>query len=328
MKFDYMVGAKLDGFDTMVSLTDAPVIVVEGDEYLASPIDRRPKFHLYHADIGVISGIAWDHINVFPVFDDYVKQFRIFADGLPADGTLIYCECDKEVVDVARHSVSKAAKSPYGVPSHRIENGVTILQTTLGDVPIKVFGTHNLMNMEAARLVCERLGISDDRFYPAIATFKGAARRLELLGSNTSVSVFKDFAHSPSKLKATTAAVRQQFPERKLIACMELHTFSSLNQQFLQEYHGSMEGADVAMVYYNPHTIAHKKLPPISIRQVEEAFGKSGLRVYTDSGKLRNDLLASEFKDAVVLLMSSGNFDGVSLEELSAEILQTSLAIE
>lgn len=322
MNFDFMVGAKIEGFDTMVRLSDAPLIVLEGDEYLASPVDRRPKFHLYHAHIGLISGIAWDHINVFPTFENYVEQFRIFADGLPPAGALIYCQEDEEVRKVAQSSVTAAMKIPYGVPEHRIADGRTFLITAFGEVPLTVFGKHNLMNLEGARVVCSKIGIDDKTFYAAIRDFKGAARRLEPLGSNAQVSVFKDFAHSPSKLRATIEAVRQQFPDRRLVACMELHTFSSLNEQFLNEYGGTMDPADVAMVYYNPHTIAHKKLPPISVSQVEAAFRKNGLNVYTDSSVLKSDLLGMDLTGTAVLLMSSGNFDGIVLEELANEILE------
>jgi UDP-N-acetylmuramate: L-alanyl-gamma-D-glutamyl-meso-diaminopimelate ligase len=324
LDFDYMVGAKLEGFDTMVKISNAPIIILEGDEYLSSPIDRRPKFHLYHANIGLISGIAWDHVNVFPTFENYVEQFKIFANQLPHTGTLIYCSEDVDVSSVANQTVSTATKRPYGVPSHRIDNGVTVLQTAVGDVPLQVFGKHNLMNLEGARAVCELLGVTAATFYEAIGSFKGAARRLELLSRNDHVAVFKDFAHSPSKLRATTEAVRQQFPNRKLIACMELHTFSSLNESFLDEYNGTLAVADIAMVYYNPHTIEHKKLPPISINRVERAFAKNGLRVYTDSTILKADLLAMNFSNAAVLLMSSGNFDGLSLEAIAQEIAEKS----
>ena len=315
--FDYMVGAKLDGFDTMVKISDAPLIVLEGDEYLSSPIDRRPKFHLYHADIGLISGIAWDHINVFPTFDNYVEQFRIFANAIPASGSLIYCEEDPEVKKVADQSVTSARKIPYSIPRHSIENGVTLLDVNGQKIPLQIFGEHNLMNLEGARCVCELLGIGSTEFYNAIQSFKGAARRLELLSKNETLSVFKDFAHSPSKLLATTAAVRQQFPNRKLIACMELHTFSSLNENFLDEYKGTLELADKAIVYYNPQTIAHKKLPPISSERVQRAFDKKGLEIYTDAEQLKADLLAMDTNNAAVLLMSSGTFDGLSLETLA-----------
>ncbi|MFM2136012.1 MAG: hypothetical protein RL021_1412, partial [Bacteroidota bacterium] len=304
--FDYMVGAKLEGFDTMVRISDAPVIILEGDEYLASPIDRRPKFHLYKADIGVVSGIAWDHINVFPTFEDYVRQFQVFVDGLPSDGAFVYCREDPEVVRVAETTTSDARQIPYGVPGHRIENGVTILSTANGEIPLKVFGRHNLMNLEAARKVCNLLGVSNVDFHAAISSFTGAARRLELLAATDRVTVFKDFAHSPSKLIATLQAVRTQFPERRLIACMELHTFSSLNDNFLDEYHGTMDAADVAMVYFNPHTVEHKRLPKVPPERMKQAFGNERLEVFTDSVEMLEVLMRQDFIDAVVLLMSSG----------------------
>ena len=233
--FDYMVGAKLEGFDTMVRLSNAPLIILEGDEYLSSPVDRRPKFHLYHAEIALISGIAWDHINVFPTYDIYVEQFRIFANQIPATGKLIYCLNDAEVKLVAESDSVKAERIPYSIPENEIVNGITYLHTKEGKVALAVFGEHNLQNLEGARNVCEQIGVDASTFYKAISTFTGAARRLELLGRNESVAVYKDFAHSPSKLKATTNAVRSQFPDRKLIACMELHTFSSLNEDFLAQ---------------------------------------------------------------------------------------------
>jgi UDP-N-acetylmuramate: L-alanyl-gamma-D-glutamyl-meso-diaminopimelate ligase len=320
-KFDYMVGAKLEGFDTMVKLTEeSPVIILEGDEYLSSPIDRRPKFHLYHADIALVSGIAWDHINVFPTYEEYVKQFQIFVDQVRDDGVLIYCKEDKEVERVAVQSKSKCRKIPYSIPSHEIRHGITYLHPAANSIPLKVFGEHNLMNVEGARLVCNQLGVTDEQFYKSISSFKGAARRLELLASNDSTAVYKDFAHSPSKLKATTEAVKNQFAGRKIIACMELHTFSSLNENFLSLYAGSMNAADEAIVYYNPHTIEHKKLKPISVEQVSEAFKRPDLKVFTGSAELKKYLLAKNYSQSVLLMMTSGTFDGISLEELAKEI--------
>lgn len=325
--FDYMVGAKLEGFETMVRISDAPLIILEGDEYLASPVDRRPKFHLYKADIGLISGIAWDHINVFPTYESYTEQFRIFADQLPASGTLVWCKEDEEVRKVVESSSTQAGKKSYGIPRHEIRNGVSYLKTeTCGEVPLKVFGNHNLMNLEGARIVCSLLNVTDELFYNAIREFKGAARRLELLASTEEVAVFKDFAHSPSKLKATTDAVRQQFPGRRLVACMELHTFSSLNEDFLNQYRGSMDAADEAYVYYNPHTIEHKKLKPISAEKVQNAFGNAAVKVYTSSELLKKDLLAKDPRQKVFLMMSSGNFDGLALEDFAAMITGKSVA--
>ncbi len=323
LNFDYMVGSKVEGFETMVKLTeDSPVIILEGDEYLSSPVDRRPKFHLYKADIALLSGIAWDHINVFPTFESYVEQFRIFVDQIPPDGTLVYCEKDEEVKKVAEHSTSSCRKIPYGIPDYMIENGITFLTTNNSQLrtELQVFGEHNLLNIEGARNICNLLGVSDEKFYRAISSFKGAARRLELLAKNGSVSVFKDFAHSPSKLKASVEAVKQQFPERTIIACMELHTFSSLNEDFLNQYIGTMDKADEAIVYFNPHTIEHKKLKPITEEQVRVAFGNANIKVVTDSKKMFDYLIGSNHLNAVLLMMSSGNFDGMDLGQLAQSV--------
>lgn len=320
---DFMVGAQLEGFDTMVKLTrEAPIAVIEGDEYLASPIDRRPKFHLYHPNIAILSGIAWDHINVFPTFDLYVEQFRIFADLIDPKGCLIYCANDRNLEAVAKEAgqAKELQKIPYSVPAHTIRNGTTLLLTTEGEVPLLVFGEHNLLNLNGARLVCGQLGISDGDFYAAIRSFKGAAKRLELVFKTDDFAFYKDFAHSPSKLKATTQAVKQQFAGRHILACMELHTFSSLNETFLAEYQGAMNDADEAIVYFNPHTIAHKKLKPITEAQVFGYFGRNDLKVFTDSKALQDYLVSKSLKNNVLLMMSSGNFDGIDFKELSSRL--------
>jgi len=325
---DYLVGAQLEGFDTMVKLTkEAKIAVIEGDEYLSSPIDRRPKFHLYKPNIAILSGIAWDHINVFPTFENYVEQFTIFIDLIEQEGSLVYCELDEEVKKVSETARVDIKKKPYGIPQHKIENGITFLQInhneeSITNVPLQVFGEHNLMNVNGARLVCNQLDITDEQFYDAIRYFKGAAKRLELIKKNSLTAVYKDFAHSPSKLKATTQAVKKQFPNRKLVACMELHTFSSLNDAFLNEYKGSMALADEAIVYFNPHTIEHKKLKPVTEEQVKQAFGGNNIKVYTDSKTLLNDLLKIGFENKNLLMMSSGNFDGIDLKELGEKIVK------
>ncbi|MEO8086416.1 MAG: Mur ligase domain-containing protein [Bacteroidota bacterium] len=322
--FDYMVGAKLEGFDTMVRLTDkAPLIVLEGDEYLSSPIDRRPKFHLYHADIALLSGIAWDHINVFPTYAEYVRQFQIYVDQIPPSGTIIYCANDNEVVKVIENTSSYCKKLPYSVPEHRIENGVSYLKNATGsdNTPLQVFGDHNLMNLQGAKEVCTLLGVSDEQFNTAISSFKGAARRLEKLGSNDTLVVFKDFAHSPSKLKATIDAVKNQFDKKRLTACMELHTFSSLTENFLAEYKGTMENADEAIVYFNPQTLAHKKLKPVLPEQVKNSFNRNDLVVFTDSKRLRTYLAEKKYGNDVLLMMSSGTYDGIDLEKFAGELL-------
>jgi len=321
---DFLVGAQLEGFETMVKLShDAPIAVIEGDEYLASPIDRRPKFHLYHPNIAVISGIAWDHINVFPTFENYVEQFEKFIELIEPKGTLIYCKNDDILVATVNKSKNdKIEKIAYGIPKHSIENEITyIYDKNEKKIPLKIFGNHNLMNLEAARIVCKTLGVTDDAFYNSIQTFKGAAKRLEFVAGNNHFAVYKDFAHSPSKLKATTNAVKQQFPDRKIIACMELHTFSSLNENFLTEYNGSMESADEAIVYFNPHTIAHKKLKPISEQQVKDAFNHQNLKVFTKSAELIDYLEHKSWNNAILLLMSSGNFDGIDLNKFGEELV-------
>lgn len=317
MDCDYLVGAQLKGFDTMVRIQpDTPRILLEGDEYLASPLERVPKFHLYHPHIALLSGVAWDHINVFPTFESYVEQFQIFADKIEPNGVLIYYSGDPELVKIAERARPDIQLQPYDTHPFTIEDGITYLDTPGGKVPLLVFGRHNLQNINGARLVCKALGLSDEGFYAAIQTFGGAARRLELVFRNAEMSIFKDFAHSPSKLKATTEAVREQFPNRKLIACMELHTFSSLNAKFLEEYKGSMEGADKAYVYFNPHTVEHKKLAPISSEQVRDAFGSSNVEVFNDSQALLSALRKESWANSTLLMMSSGNFDGIKFEDL------------
>lgn len=315
--FDYMVGAQLEGFDTMVRLSEsAPMIILEGDEYLSSPIDRRPKFHLYKPDVALLSGIAWDHINVFPTFENYVDQFRIFINLIEENGVLIYCREDSVLKELAEEKNERITKKGYSVPEHTIVNGKTMILSGGKEIPLLIFGEHNLMNLEGARLVLENCGVTSEMFYEAIQSFKGAARRLEFVAGNDSFSMYKDFAHSPSKLKATTAAVKKQFPDRKLVACMELHTFSSLNEKFLSEYIGSMSLADEAIVYFNPHTIAHKKLQPISEEQVKTAFGGNNIKVFTDSKMMAEFLQAKSWDNSNLLMMSSGNFDGVDLKSL------------
>ncbi len=320
---DFMVGAQLQGFNTMVQLSDKTSLAVfEGDEYLASPIDRRPKFHLYHPHIAVISGIAWDHINVFPTFENYVKQFEDFINLIEPKGTLLYCQTDAVLKSLAeREDVGKQIfKVPYTAPHHVIENGITSVLYNEQKYPLQIFGKHNLMNLQAAMLACKAVGIKTEDFYSYIKSFKGASKRLELVYKTNEFNFYKDFAHSPSKLKATTESVLEQFPNRKLIACMELHTFSSLNQKFLDEYKGSMDAANTAVVYFNPHTIQHKKLEDISVNQIIKAFHRKDLHVFTDSQELKRFLKTLHYKNAVLLMMSSGNFDGIDFTTLASEL--------
>lgn len=319
---DYMVGAQLAGFEVMVKLTDdAPFMVLEGDEYLTSPIDRRPKFHIYKPDIALINGIAWDHINVFPTFQIYVEQFKIFADEITQNGCLIYYSGDDEVNKIATNVRADILKIPYSLPEYTIENGITSIVFDEKSYPLQVFGKHNLQNICGAWEVCKRVGVSDEQFLTAIQSFAGASKRLELVAKSDYTAIYKDFAHSPSKLSATVAAVKEQFPNRTLVACMELHTFSSLTQEFLNEYKGAFDAADEAIVYFNPHTIAHKKLPEITIEMVKKAFAREDILVFNDSQKLQQHLLEKSWKNANLLLMSSGNFDGLNEVEFVKKIL-------
>jgi UDP-N-acetylmuramate: L-alanyl-gamma-D-glutamyl-meso-diaminopimelate ligase len=324
---DYMVGAQLEGFDTMVRLShEAKIAIIEGDEYLSSPIDRRPKFHLYKPNIALLSGIAWDHINVFPTFKNYVEQFEIFINQIEKPGSLIYCETDSEVKRISESGPEGLKKIPYNLPEYHITEGTTIIIDGEKNIPLQVFGGHNLLNLNGARLICAELGISKEDFYHAISSFKGASRRLELIEKNNRTAIYKDFAHSPSKLKATTEAVKNQFPDRKLFACMELHTFSSLNEEFLELYKGAMEAADEALIYFNPKTLEHKKLKPITTKQVKQAFGGGkNITVYTDSNNLINYLLTRNWDKKNLLLMSSGTFDGLDFEALASTILNDGL---
>ncbi len=320
---DYMVGAQLEGFECMVKLTEnAKIAVLEGDEYLSSPIDRRPKFHLYHPNIALLSGIAWDHINVFPTFENYVEQFKIFIDKIEPNGTIVYCVLDDKVKEVSEKAAVNVKQIPYATHKHRIENGVSILEDENGiEHALEIFGEHNLQNLNGALLVCEEVGVTQADFYTAIQSFSGASKRLELVKRTSNSVMYKDFAHSPSKLKATTQALKTQFPERELIACMELHTFSSLNKEFLSQYDGAMKNADKAYVYYSPKTLAHKKLQNLSPEEVKQAFNSDNITVFTDSKELVGNLKTNNWHNKNLLMMSSGNFDGVDFAALGEELL-------
>ena len=316
--FDYLVGSQLEGFETMVDFNPgSEYAIIEGDEYLASPLDPRPKFHLYHPDIGVISGIAWDHINVFPTFENYVEQFQKFADMLPDGGTLIYYLGDENVKKIAGALPVTVVKQPYAGFRPEKRGNQTIVKFEGKEYPLRIFGRHNLQNLEAAHLVCRSIGIAADDFFRVITSFSGAARRLEKIFEKPGLLVFNDFAHSPSKLKATIEAVKEQYPGRKLIACMELHTFSSLRKEFLQEYSGAMDKADVPVVIFNPENLKHKRLDPLNIEEVKLAFGRKDILVVTSGEQLESFLKQTiiQEKDAILLMMSSGNFFGIDLKK-------------
>ena len=314
---DYMVGAQLEGFDVMVKLTDDnDFIVLEGDEYLSSPIDRRPKFHLYKPNIALLSGIAWDHINVFPTYENYVEQFSIFVDSIVRGGSINFNEEDLEVKRVVDASENTIRKLAYQTPEYRVENGQTLLATPEGDLPIEVFGKHNLNNLAGAKWICQHMGIDEDDFYQAIATFKGASKRLEKIAESKSSVAYKDFAHSPSKVEATTKAVKEQYQDRTLIACLELHTYSSLNAEFLKEYKGALDTADTAVVFYSPHAVEIKKLEEVTKEQIATAFERDDLIIYTNPEEFKQFLFSQDFNNKALLLMSSGNYGGLDFDEV------------
>jgi UDP-N-acetylmuramate: L-alanyl-gamma-D-glutamyl-meso-diaminopimelate ligase len=317
IEVDYMVGAQLEGFDTMVHLTESnDFIVLEGDEYLSSPMDRRPKFHLYQPNIALISGIAWDHINVFPTFENYVEQFEIFVNKITKGGILVYNEEDLVVKKVAEETTNTIRKMPYATPSYTVEDGTTLLDTPEGAMPIEVFGAHNLNNLAGAKWICQNMGVDEADFYEAIASFKGASKRLEKIAESKGKVAYKDFAHSPSKVAATTQAVKNQYPDRTLIACLELHTYSSLNAEFLKEYEGALNFADEAVVFYSPDAVKIKQLEEVTYEQIASAFNRKDLIIYTNPTEFKDYLFHKNFDNSALLLMSSGNYGGLDFDEV------------
>ncbi|MFI5222563.1 MAG: UDP-N-acetylmuramate--L-alanine ligase [Bacteroidia bacterium] len=314
IKFDYLVGSMIEGFETMVGLDpESEFAVFEGDEYLTSPLDLRPKFHVYKADVGIITGIAWDHINVFPTYENYVKQFEIFISELPSTGELIYCTEDPEVKRVAESTPCKARLIPYSAPQNEVVNGVTYVQVNDKKISLKIFGKHNLQNMMAAKFACAYAGVNEENFYEAIHHFKGTANRLETIYEDSNTIIYRDFAHAPSKLKATINAVRTLFPERKLVAIYELHTFSSLNKEFLAQYCNTMKEAEVRAVFFSRHALEMKKMPMLETDEVAKHFGDD-VKVFTDKNELRKFIESHYTKKENLLLMSSGTFDGMDLK--------------
>ncbi|MBX9733857.1 MAG: peptidoglycan synthetase [Chitinophagaceae bacterium] len=312
--FDYLVGAKLNGFEQSVNITDAPLIVCEGDEYPASVIEKKPKFHFLYPHVAVLTGIAWDHINVFPTFDFYVEQFVIFINRIEPGGILIYNETDdvlkKLVADNKRNDIRY---QPYGVPEHTISKGITTVTIDGISGSLSVFGNHNLMNLYAAYYVCAELGIEAKNFLRSMTNFTGAAKRLELIASGDHTNVYRDFAHAPSKVKASVQAVKQQFPDRKLIGLLELHTYSSLNADFMEEYDGALAALDEAAVFFSKHALALKRMPELPVDIVEKGFNKEGLHVFTNKDELVAWLTTRQTKNANILFMSSGNYDGLDI---------------
>ena len=322
INFDYMVGSQIAGFDTMVYLDEENEIAVfEGDEYLSSPIDERPKFHLYKPHVALISGISWDHVNVFPTFQNYKEQFSVFIDKIESDGSLIYYKNDQIVNEIVQNSRGDIKKIPYNAPDYVQKNEQNFILTAQGEIPLKVFGGHNMANIEGARLICEQIGLKSDMFYKSIQSFKGAFKRLQLIGENEKSKVYLDFAHAPSKVKATVNAVKEKYPARKLIAGLELHTFSSLTIDFLKQYYGTMDEADYSFIYYNPKTVEQKGLKMITPEDIKNAFGAQKMRVHRDIDQFMKEINDIEIEEKVVLLMTSGNFGGVNMEKTGKQLL-------
>ena len=322
IEVDYLVGAQLEGFETMVHLTDEnDFIVLEGDEYLSSPMDRRPKFHLYQPNIALISGIAWDHINVFPTYENYVEQFETFIKLITNGGILVYNEEDPEVKRVAEAAINPIRKLAYNTPKYSVENGKTLLETPEGLMPIEVFGAHNLNNLAGAKWICQNMGVDEADFYEAIASFKGASKRLEKIAESANKVAFKDFAHSPSKVAATTKAVKEQYPNRTLVACLELHTYSSLNAEFLKEYQGALDFADVAVVFYSPDAIKIKQLEEVTYEQIATSFNRNDLIIFTNPVDFAAYLFNLNLDNSALLLMSSGNYGGLNFDKVKDLII-------
>ncbi|WPV70139.1 UDP-N-acetylmuramate--L-alanine ligase [Chitinophaga sp. LS1] len=315
--FDYLVGARLAGFAQSVNITSAPTIVMEADEYPASVIEKRPKFHFLHPHIAVLTGIAWDHINVFPTYEIYLEQFSIFIKTMEKGATLIYNDTDPELVKLVNAEGGHLKLVPYGVPPHQINNGVTSVTFGGQTKEMEVFGDHNLLNMHAARLVCNELGVDDTTFLSAIATFKGAAKRLELVGKNDHCAIYRDFAHAPSKVKATIEALKEQYSSRQLIAVLELHTYSSLNAAFMVQYQGAMDKADVPAVFYSRHALEIKRMPDLQPEGIAQGFGRNDLQVFNNREHLQAFLDAQNYQNANLLLMSSGDYEGMNVPSLT-----------
>lgn len=317
MDFDYLVGAKVAGFEQSVKITDAPLIILEGDEYPASVLEKRPKIHFYHPHISILTGISWDHVNVFPTFENYVEQFNIYLNQFAPTSTLIYCTEDEMVKEVVAPFENKFRCIPYQTPPFEIDNNIAYVNAPYGLQSVRIFGNHNIQNMEAARLVCKELGISDGDFYHAISSFDGAARRFEKINERENFVAYRDFAHAPSKLKATLEGARNQFANSYLIACFELHTYSSLSADFLSEYKGAMRACDAGAVFFSKHALQLKGLPMLDKQNIIHHFDTATLKVYDDKAALEQwikEEIAKADKPVCLLLMSSGTFDGMPLE--------------
>jgi len=320
--FDYMVGSKIEGFDTMVKLSDdAPFIILEGDEYLSSPLDRQPKFHQYNPHMTLLSGISWDHMNVYPTFEKYKKQFQKFLRIATGGGKVFYYNGDPVLGEVVDKSHWSLLKIPYEEHPHTIECGRYILETKYGSIPLALIGAHNMQNLTGAMLLCKELGVEEHQFYQSIQNFKGIERRQQLLAHGNNKAIYLDYAHAPATIKATIQAFRDTYQDQKLVTCLELHTFCNLNMEYLPQFRDTLEGSDQAFVYFNPEVVKRKRLPELSPEKVKQQFHNEELIVHNDSELLVVDLKSIDADTFVLLIMTSGNFSGIDLKELAEEIV-------
>lgn len=321
-QFDYLIGARMEGFDAMLSLNDETRIAIfEGDEYLTSVIDKRPKFLLYQPHIAVISGIEWDHIDAFPTFENYIEQFHSFSKIIERDGKLIYPAGDENILQITASIREDITDMPYRTPDFSIENGVTTLKTKYGDFPLQVFGEYNMKNIDAARLVCRQIGVKDADFYEAIATFRGLPGRMEKIADNGDTAAFYDMAHTPENVKSSVQALKTQFPEKRVVACLELCSFSSLSAGYLPRYQHSLEEADTAFIYFNPLAGSHRHREPITEEMVKEVFGEN-IHLFTDNIRLMDRLSEEKMLHSNLLFMTSGSFSGINMAAFAQSLLK------
>ena len=321
IEVDFMVGAQLEGFDTMVHLTEKnDFMLIEGDEYLSSPIDLRPKFLWYKPHVTLLSGIAWDHINVFPTLADYEDQFKQYIDTIVPGGAVVYNQEDPVLTRLVAATQNTIRKQGYQKPEAVIEGGITYLLTEEGDLPLSIFGDHNLANLAGAKWICQLMGVDEMGFFEGIESFKGASKRLEKMAAGKSAHLFKDFAHAPSKVTATAQAVGRQFEGFHSTGCLELHTYSSLDPIFLPNYKHSLNALDEAIVFYDPSALKIKGRPLIAIEDIEAAFDHPNLKVFTTPQDLHQYLDQKQYANTVLLMMSSGSYGNLDWKKLSSLI--------
>ena len=313
---DYLLGAKIEGLSNSVSLSNEnDFIIIEGDEYLSSRIHDTPKFHVYKPNIALISGISWDHVNVFPTFDVYKNQFGVFIDKIVDGGVLIYNDNDLEILDLLKNNQNFIRKIPYSRHNYIAKDNKFFIETDEGILPLKIFGKHNMENLSGAKQVCNLIGLTDDEFYNSILTFKGATNRLQLKEIKLGRSVIIDFAHSPSKLKASIDAVKTNF-SGELVGVYELHTFSSFHKKFQIHYRGTMDKCDYPIIFID-RSNPKLKNQDLDEESLKKSFNNLKMKFIFDKDELDNYIMSFEQLNLNLLLMSSGKFGGIDVDRLS-----------